>query len=104
MDNGHDHIALTTRERQLLEDLESATALADPGLDVWLRTAKRARLRWTPSQQLLVGVLGVLASTALILGTFTRSLWLAALAAGLDAAAMAIGLDGWRRRAGRKNG
>lgn len=103
MDSRHDHVALTTRERQMLEDLESVTARSDPALDAWLRTAKRARLRWTPTQQLVIGVLGVLVATTLVLGTFTRWLWLAAAAALLDAAAMAIGLDGWRRRLGQKS-
>ncbi len=97
MENKDHPVTLTSREQQLLADLERATSQSDPHLDAWLRTARRSWLRLSPTRQLIVAVIGFLAAMVLMLATFTRWLWLAALAVGLQAAALGLGVRGWKQ-------
>jgi len=101
MDSKDHQVTLTSREQQLLADLERATKESDPHLDAWLRTARRRSwlqafsrswTRWSPTRQLVVAVVTLLAATVLMLVTFTRSLVVAGLAAGLQATALGLGI------------
>ena len=97
--DGKDHqVTLTSPEQQLLAELEHATRHSDPHLDVWLRTGRRTWIRWSPARQLIVAVAGLVVGTAVMLGTFTRWLWLAALAVVLQAVALGLGVRGWTQR------
>jgi len=98
MESKDHQVTLTSREQQVLADLERATTESDPHLDAWLRTAKRSWLRWSPTRQLVVAVVGLLVATALMLATFTRWFWVAALAAVLQTGALALGVRGWVQR------
>jgi uncharacterized membrane protein YphA (DoxX/SURF4 family) len=98
MDSKDDQVTLTSREQQLLAELERATSHSDPHLDTWLRTARRSWIHWSATRQLIVAVLALVAGTALMLGTFTRWLWVAALAALVQAGAFGLGIRGWTQR------
>ncbi len=102
MDSKDHQVTLTSREQQLLADLERATKESDPHLDAWLRTARRSWVRafsrswikWSPARQLAVATVALVAATAVMLLTFTRSLWLAAAAAVIQTAAIGVGVRG----------
>ena len=103
MDSKDHQVTLTSREQQLLADLERATKESDPHLDAWLRTARRSWLRafsrswirWSPTRQLVVAAVTLVVATAVMLVSFTRSLGVAALAAVVQTAALGLGVRGF---------
>lgn len=89
MTGEHDHIVLSTSERERLAAIEATLAGTDPAFVE--RVGRLARV--SPRRRLwLAGLLATL-GTALIVATFTRWLWVAIAGAGLITAGGLVGAD-----------
>lgn len=80
-----DEVILSEWERERLAGIEQALATSDPGLT---RTLVRGR---RPVSTRAVAVALVVLGAVLVLGTFTRWLWLAAVGLAVMAAGMFLG-------------